>query len=105
MHVIAAKATAFKLAMTPEFKERQARTLSGAKILAERLTQQDVVDAGISVRSGGTDVHLVLVDLRNAAIDGKQAEDLLAEAQASDEGPGKIAAIARAESRLKVVKR
>ena len=79
MHVIAAKATAFKLAMTPEFKERQARTLSGAKILADRLTQQDVKDAGISVRSGGTDVHLVLVDLRNAAIDGKQAEDLLHE--------------------------
>ncbi|HLP23568.1 MAG TPA: serine hydroxymethyltransferase [Microbacteriaceae bacterium] len=79
MHVIAAKATAFKLAMTPEFKDRQARTLSGAKLLAERLTQQDVVDAGISIRSGGTDVHLVLVDLRNAAIDGKQAEDLLHE--------------------------
>ncbi|MFM6975136.1 MAG: serine hydroxymethyltransferase [Agromyces sp.] len=79
MHVIAAKATAFKLAMTPEFKDRQARTLSGAKILAERLTRQDVLDAGITVRSGGTDVHLVLVDLRNAAIDGKQAEDLLHE--------------------------
>lgn len=77
MHVIAAKATAFKLAMTPEFKDRQVRTLSGAKILAERLTQPDVADAGITVRSGGTDVHLVLVDLRNAQIDGKQAEDLL----------------------------
>ncbi len=77
MHVIAAKATAFKLAATQEFKDRQQRTLSGASILAGRLTQQDVADAGISVRSGGTDVHLVLVDLRNAAIDGKQAEDLL----------------------------
>ncbi len=77
MHVIAAKATAFKIAATPEFKERQERTLRGAAILAERLTQQDVADAGIKVRSGGTDVHLVLVDLRDAEIDGKQAEDLL----------------------------
>ena len=79
MHVIAAKATAFKLAGTPEFKERQERVLRGAHIIAERLSQQDVTDAGIAVRSGGTDVHLVLVDLRNAAIDGKQAEDLLHE--------------------------
>ncbi len=79
MHVIAAKATAFKLAASEEFKERQERTLRGAHILAERLQQQDVKDAGISVRSGGTDVHLVLVDLRDAAIDGKQAEDLLHE--------------------------
>ncbi|MGV1033891.1 MAG: serine hydroxymethyltransferase [Microbacteriaceae bacterium] len=79
MHVIAAKATAFKLAMTPEFKDRQVRTLSGAKILAERLMQPDVKDAGIAVRSGGTDVHLVLVDLRDAAINGKEAEDLLHE--------------------------
>ncbi len=77
MHVIAAKATAFKLAMTPEFKERQERTLRGASILADRLTQDDVKNAGIAVRSGGTDVHLVLVDLREAEIDGKQAEDLL----------------------------
>ncbi len=79
MHVIAAKATAFKLAATPEFKDRQERTLRGAKILADRLSQQDVADAGIAVRSGGTDVHLVLVDLRNAAINGKEAEDLLHE--------------------------
>ncbi|MBP2437170.1 serine hydroxymethyltransferase [Microbacterium amylolyticum] len=77
MHVIAAKATAFKLAASEEFADRQKRTLRGAQILAERLSQQDVADAGISVRSGGTDVHLVLVDLRHAAIDGKQAEDLL----------------------------
>src|SRR5690606_35539542 len=77
LHVIAAKATAFKLAATPEFKDRQVRTISGAAILADRLTQQDVTDAGIAVRSGGTDVHLVLVDLRDAEIDGKQAEDLL----------------------------
>ncbi|MGM1028248.1 MAG: serine hydroxymethyltransferase [Actinomycetota bacterium] len=79
MHVIAAKATAFKLAGSEEFKERQERTVRGARILAERLMQQDVADAGITVRSGGTDVHLVLVDLRDAAIDGKQAEDLLHE--------------------------
>lgn len=79
MHVIAAKAIAFKLAAQPEFKDRQARTLRGAKILADRLTQQDVADAGISLRSGGTDVHLVLVDLRDAAINGKEAEDLLHE--------------------------
>ena len=64
MHVIAAKATAFKLAATPEFRERQERVVRGAAILADRLSQQDVKDAGISVRSGGTDVHLVLVDLR-----------------------------------------
>jgi glycine hydroxymethyltransferase len=79
MHVIAAKATAFKLAATPEFRERQERVLTGAHLIAERLSQQDVKDAGISVRSGGTDVHLVLVDLRDAEIDGKQAEDLLHE--------------------------
>ena len=77
MHVIAAKATAFKLAATPEFRDRQERTLRGATILARRLADADVRDAGIAVRSGGTDVHLVLVDLRNAALDGKQAEDRL----------------------------
>ena len=77
MHVIAAKATAFKLAGTPEFRNRQERTLRGATILARRLADADVRDAGIAVRSGGTDVHLVLVDLRNAALDGKQAEDRL----------------------------
>ena len=79
MHVIAAKATAFKIAGTPEFRDRQERTVRGAQILAERLTRQDAKDAGIAVRSGGTDVHLVLVDLRDAEIDGKQAEDLLHE--------------------------
>ena len=79
MHVIAAKATAFKLAATPEFAERQDRVLRGASIIAERLSQPDVTGAGIAVRSGGTDVHLVLVDLRDAQIDGKQAEDLLHE--------------------------
>jgi len=80
MHVIAGKAVAFKAAMQPEFKERQQRTISGAKIIAERLNQADVVAAGVSVLAGGTDVHLVLVDLRNAEIDGQTAENLLHEA-------------------------
>ena len=78
-HVIAAKAVAFKVAATEEFKERQQRTLEGAKILAERLVQDDVAEAGVSVLSGGTDVHLVLVDLRNSELDGQQAEDRLHE--------------------------
>jgi glycine hydroxymethyltransferase len=77
MHVIAAKATAFYLAGTPEFKDRQERTLRGAAILAERLTAPDMKDAGVDVLTGGTDVHLVLVDLRNSPLDGKQAEDAL----------------------------
>ncbi|AHH21034.1 serine hydroxymethyltransferase GlyA [Nocardia nova SH22a] len=80
MHVIAAKAAAFKIAGTEEFKQRQERTLRGAKILAERLTGTDVRDRGISVLTGGTDVHLVLVDLRDSALDGQQGEDLLHEA-------------------------
>ena len=79
MHVIAAKAVAMKVAQSPEFKERQQNTLDGARILAERLLQQDVADAGIALVSGGTDVHLVLVDLRDCALDGQQAEDLLHE--------------------------
>jgi glycine hydroxymethyltransferase len=76
-HVIAAKAVSFKLAAEPEFRERQQRTLDGAKILAERLLQEDSRSAGINVVSGGTDVHLVLVDLRESELDGKQAEDRL----------------------------
>jgi glycine hydroxymethyltransferase len=79
MHVIAAKAVAFKAAMTDEFKERTARTISGAQLIAQRLTSADVKAAGIDVLTGGTDVHLVLVDLRNAEIDGRTAEDLLHE--------------------------
>lgn len=77
MHVIAAKAVAFKIAGTTEFKERQERVLEGAKIIADRLNQADVAEAGVSVLTGGTDVHLVLVDLRNSQLDGQQAEDLL----------------------------
>lgn len=77
-HVIAAKATAFKMALAPDFRARQELTLTGAKLLAERLNADDVRSAGITVLTGGTDVHLVLVDLRDAAIDGRQAEDRLA---------------------------
>jgi glycine hydroxymethyltransferase len=80
MHVIAAKATAFKLAMEPEFKDRQQRTLRGAQIIADRLTQDDMKAAGVDVLTGGTEVHLVLVDLRNSPLDGQQAEDVLHEA-------------------------
>lgn len=77
-HVIAGKATAFKMAAQPEFVQRQQRVLDGAKVLAERLCRSDVSDAGISVVTGGTDVHLVLVDLRNATLNGREAEDRLA---------------------------
>lgn len=80
MHVIAAKAVAFKIAASPEFRARQQRTLDGAQILAERLTAPDVAGAGVSVLTGGTDVHLVLVDLRESPLDGQQAEDLLHDA-------------------------
>ncbi len=79
MHVIAAKATAFKLAGTDEFRDRQERTVRGAAILAERLTQADATAAGIDVLTGGTDVHLVLVDLRTSQFSGKEAEDRLHE--------------------------
>lgn len=79
MHVVAAKAIAMKIAATEEFKERQERTLEGARILAERLTAEDTKAAGVDVLTGGTDVHLVLADLRNSELDGQQAEDLLHE--------------------------
>ncbi|MEU5642593.1 serine hydroxymethyltransferase [Streptomyces milbemycinicus] len=76
-HVIAAKAVAFKVAASEEFRERQQRTLDGARILAGRLLADDVAEAGITVLTGGTEVHLVLVDLRNSTLDGQQAEDRL----------------------------
>lgn len=78
-HVIAAKAVSFKVAAGPEFKERQQRTLRGARILADRLSQPDSAAVGVKVLTGGTDVHLVLVDLRESELDGKQAEDRLHE--------------------------
>ncbi len=79
MHVIAAKAVAFKAAAQPEFKDRQQRTLDGARLIADRLTQPDVAANGVQVLTGGTEVHLVLVDLRNAPINGQETEDLLHE--------------------------
>ncbi|MCH5674265.1 serine hydroxymethyltransferase [Streptomyces gilvus] len=78
-HVIAAKAVSFKVAASEEFKERQRRTVDGARILAERLTAADAREAGVNVLSGGTDVHLLLVDLRASELDGQQAEDRLHE--------------------------
>ncbi len=77
MHVIAAKAVSFKVAASEDFAARQQRTLDGARIIAERLSAPDVAAVGVSVLTGGTDVHLVLVDLRDSDLDGQQAEDLL----------------------------
>jgi glycine hydroxymethyltransferase len=73
-HVIAGKAVALKLAQSELFKERQERTVAGAKAVAEELLQ---AGSGVNVLTGGTDVHLVLVDLRESEFDGKQAEDRL----------------------------
>ncbi|MFT8357810.1 serine hydroxymethyltransferase [Bifidobacterium aquikefiri] len=78
MHVVAAKAVAFKVAGSAAFRNRMERTLEGARILADRLMAKDVADNGITVLTGGTDVHLVMVDLRHSDMDGKQGEDLLA---------------------------
>ena len=78
-HVIAAKAVAFKMALEEGFVERQRRTLEGAKIIADRLSQADMAALGVKVLSGGTEVHLVLVDLRDSELDGKQGEDRLHE--------------------------
>jgi len=74
-HVIAAKAVALRLAATPEFRACQERALSGAKTLADALAGAH--EDGIGLWSGGTDVHLVVLDLRDAALDGQQAEDRL----------------------------
>jgi glycine hydroxymethyltransferase len=76
MHVVAAKAITFKIAMSEAFRERQRRTVAGAKAVAEELLD---VGHGVSVLTGGTDVHLVLVDLRTSELDGQQAEDRLHE--------------------------
>jgi glycine hydroxymethyltransferase len=72
MHVIAGKAVALKIAQSEIFRERQQRTRAGAAALAEEL-----LGSGVNVLTGGTDVHLVLVDLRESDLDGKQAEDRL----------------------------
>ena len=76
-HVIAAKAVSFKAASTPEFAERQQRTVDGARILAARLVADDMREVGVSVLTGGTDVHLALVDLRDSQLNGREAEDRL----------------------------
>ncbi|OLR94293.1 serine hydroxymethyltransferase [Actinokineospora bangkokensis] len=76
-HVVAAKAVAFKIAASAEFAERQKRVLEGATVLADRLAQADCAEAGVKVATGGTDVHLVLVDLVGSALNGQQAEDRL----------------------------
>jgi glycine hydroxymethyltransferase len=73
-HVIAGKAVALKIAGTDAFKERQQRTVDGAKAVAGELLE---AGHGVNVLTGGTDVHLALVDLRESDIDGKQAEDRL----------------------------
>jgi glycine hydroxymethyltransferase len=75
-HVVAGKAVAFKIAQSELFRERQRRTIAGAKALAEELL---AAGHGVNVLTGGTDVHLVLVDLRESDLDGKMAEDRLHE--------------------------
>ena len=73
-HVIAAKAVALRIAASQPFRERQERTVAGARTLAATMLG---AGHGISVLTGGTDVHLVLVDLRASELDGQQAEDRL----------------------------
>ncbi len=72
MHVIAGKAVAFKEALTDDFKEYQKQIIKNAKALSEEL-----VNRGYNLVSGGTDNHLMLVDLTNKNITGKEAEALL----------------------------
>ncbi len=72
MHVIAAKAVCFKEALEPEFKEYQKQILKNAQALANGLTKR-----GFQIVSGGTDNHLMLVDLQNWNITGKEAEKVL----------------------------
>jgi glycine hydroxymethyltransferase len=76
-HVIAGKAVALKIAATPEFRERQERTLAGARAIAAALLAAR--EDGVGVWSGGTDVHLVVADLRESELDGQQGEDRLHE--------------------------
>ena len=74
MHIIAAKAVCFKEALSDEYKEYINQVVKNAKVLAQAL-----VDEGLDIVSGGTDNHLMLVDLRKANITGKEAEKLLDE--------------------------
>jgi len=75
MHVIAAKAVAFKEAMTPDFRTYQERVVKNADKLANAL-----VENGIDLVSGGTDNHMMLADLRNLDVTGKEAEEALGNA-------------------------
>ncbi|MGQ0794429.1 MAG: serine hydroxymethyltransferase [Deltaproteobacteria bacterium] len=75
MHVIAAKAVAFREALEPEFADYQSQILKNARVLGESLMER-----GFKLVSGGTDNHLVLVDLRNTEITGKMAEETLGRA-------------------------
>ena len=79
MHVIAGKAVALGIAQSEEFRERQVRTVEGARAVAAAILESAAAQEGVTVLTGGTDVHLVLVDLRDSQIDGKQAEDRLDE--------------------------
>jgi glycine hydroxymethyltransferase len=74
MHVIAGKAVSLWIASSDAFRERQVRTLEGAQAVADKLLG---AGHGVSVLTGGTDVHLVLCDLRESTLDGQQAEDRL----------------------------
>ena len=74
-HVIAGKAVALRIAQSEAFRERQERTVAGAQAVAAELLE---AGGGVSVLTGGTDVHLVLCDLRGSSLDGQQAEDRLA---------------------------
>jgi glycine hydroxymethyltransferase len=75
MHVIAAKAVAFKEAQEPGFKDYQKQVIANAKALAETL-----ISRGLRIVSGGTDSHVMLVDLRAKKMTGKEAERVLGEA-------------------------
>jgi glycine hydroxymethyltransferase len=75
MHVIAAKAVCFREALSESFKEYQVRTVKNAKTLAENLMKK-----GVNLVSGGTDNHMMLADLRNMNITGKDAENVLGRA-------------------------
>jgi glycine hydroxymethyltransferase len=73
-HIIAGKAVALKIAASDAFRERQQRTLDGARAVGTELLS---AGGGVSVLTGGTDVHLILCDLRESELDGKLAEDRL----------------------------
>ena len=72
MHIIAAKAICFKEALAPEFKEYQKQVIANAKAMAERF-----IENGFNIISGGTDNHLMLVDVTNFGVNGKEVQNLL----------------------------